>query len=273
MIGISCCSSYAPCARGAAGQPALGVAHRPLAHQLERHHRHRLLQDQPLEVAQPAGVARGDEPGLRARRGRAATPAAPARGRPAPGGRARTRRLGRAAPAALAAPARTSARTCSSASSGSSRRNASRGDRVARGSRARITAPPIAAGERAHDLVEPALLEHEPLQPLVDRDAALEHLVLLVHQPRERLLGDRDERQLVGHLEQREAERARPPPPSPAGSVVVLEAGAEAEPGQVVVAPAAARTRAGCVVGRRAGCRSSAAARRPTARASGRAAR
>ena len=55
-----------------AGQPPLGVAHRALAHQLERHHGHRLLQDQPLEVAQAAGVARGDQPRLRR--------AAPARG-------------------------------------------------------------------------------------------------------------------------------------------------------------------------------------------------
>ena len=47
-----------------AGQPPLGVAHRALAHQLERHDRGGLLEDQPLEVAQPAGVARGHQPGL-----------------------------------------------------------------------------------------------------------------------------------------------------------------------------------------------------------------
>jgi hypothetical protein len=48
------------------------------------------------------------------------------------------------------------------------------------------------------------LLEHELLEPPVHRDAALQHLVLLVDQPAERLLRDRDEGHLVGHLEQRE---------------------------------------------------------------------
>ena len=98
--------------------------------------------------------------------------------------------------------------TCSSAASGSSRRNSFDGDRLAAG-REHAHRAAGRRGQRAHHLVEPALLEHEPLEPLVDRDAALEHLVLLVHQPRERLLGDRDERQLVGHLEHREAERGR----------------------------------------------------------------
>ena len=89
-------------------------------------------------------------------------------------------------------------------------------------------------GERAHDLVEPALLEHEPLEPLVDRDAALEHLVLLVHEPRERLLGERDEGQLV-RAPRTPGSRARAPPRrARPGSSVVVEAGAEPEPGQVV---------------------------------------
>ena len=48
-----------------AGQAPLGVAHRALAHQLERHDGHRLLEDQPLEVAEPAGVERREQPGLR----------------------------------------------------------------------------------------------------------------------------------------------------------------------------------------------------------------
>ena len=90
-------------------------------------------------------------------------------------------------------------------------------------------------GQGAHHLVQPALLEHDPLEPLVDRDAALEHLVLLVHEPRERLLGERDERQLVGHLEDREPERGRLVHEARRQRVVV-EAGAEPEAGQVPTA-------------------------------------
>ena len=125
----------------------------------------------------------------------------------------------------------TSARTCSSAASGISRRN----------ERAEIVSPrpdehvDRAAGgrrQRAHQLVEPALLEHEPLEPLVDRDAALQDLVLLVHEARERLLGDRDERQLVGHLEHREAQPARLLHER-GRQLGVLEPGPEAEPGEV----------------------------------------
>ena len=73
-------------------------------------------------------------------------------------------------------------------------------------------------------------LDHQPLEPLVHLGAALEHRVLLVDQPREGSLGDRDERHLVRDLEQRHAalvglvdERLR--------QSLVLEAGAEPEPG------------------------------------------
>ena len=48
-----------------AGEPPLGLAGDPAPHQLQRHHRDRLLQDQPLEVAEPAGVADDHHPGLR----------------------------------------------------------------------------------------------------------------------------------------------------------------------------------------------------------------
>ncbi len=48
-----------------AGEPPLGLAGDPAAHQLERDDRDRLLQDQPLEVAEPAGVADDHDPGLR----------------------------------------------------------------------------------------------------------------------------------------------------------------------------------------------------------------
>src|SRR5262245_30917544 len=70
-----------------------------------------------------------------------------------------------------------------------------RRERVA-AARGHADRPPGGCRQRAHDLVEPALLEHEPLEPLVDRDPPLEHLVLLVHEPGERLLRQRDEGQL-----------------------------------------------------------------------------
>jgi hypothetical protein len=58
----------------------------------------------------------------------------------------------------------------------------------------------------AYHLVEAALVQHEPLEALVDGDAALEDLVLLVDEPRERLLRQRDEGQLVRDLEDGEAD-------------------------------------------------------------------
>ena len=145
------------------------------------------------------------------------------------------RELGAVAAArARRAPRAPRARTAPAPRRGSGRRNVSGGDRLAAPVE-HHTAPPIAADERAHHLVEPALLEHQPLEPLVDRDAALQHLVLLVHEPRERLLGDRDERQLVGHLEHREAEPRRASVHGASGSCVVRRSRAEAEPGEVVV--------------------------------------
>ena len=47
-----------------AGEPALGLAHHPLAHQLERDDDRRLLDDQPLEVAEPARASHDHQPGL-----------------------------------------------------------------------------------------------------------------------------------------------------------------------------------------------------------------
>ena len=65
-------------------------------------------------------------------------------------------------------------------------------------------------GDLARDLVEAAALQDEPLEALVDRDPAGEHVVLLVDQPAEGRLGDRDERGLVRNLEDREVGRLRP---------------------------------------------------------------
>ena len=89
-------------------------------------------------------------------------------------------------------------------------------------------------GDRRRDFLQAALLEDQPLEPPLHGDAALQHLVLLVDEPGEGLLGDRDERRRVGHLEQREVallglvdQRFR--------QFGVAEAGAEAEPGEVAV--------------------------------------
>ena len=87
-----------PCRRGlaerlgqhVARQPAFGIAHRSLAHQLERHDGGGLLQDQPLEVAQPAHVAGGYEPRLEAARPRGWTRQARVSAPRSPDGRART---------------------------------------------------------------------------------------------------------------------------------------------------------------------------------------
>ena len=74
----------------------------------------------------------------------------------------------------------------------------------------------------------------ERLGEHVPGHAALQQLVALVEQLREHALGDRDERQLVGHLEQREralarlvAQRRR--------ELLVGEARAEAEPRDLVL--------------------------------------
>ena len=89
-------------------------------------------------------------------------------------------------------------------------------------------------GDRRHDLLQAALFEDQSLEPALHGDAPLQHLVLLVDEAGEGLLGDRDERGRVGHLEEREVpflrlldQRFR--------QLVVVEAGAEAEAGEVVV--------------------------------------
>ena len=73
-------------------------------------------------------------------------------------------------------------------------------------------------GDRPHDLGKPALGEHEALEQRVDLDAALERLIALVDQPRRRPLGDRDERQLEGQLEQRQPARLAPLRSAPAAA-------------------------------------------------------
>ena len=91
--------------------------------------------------------------------------------------------------------------------------------------------------QRADDRVQAALGEDDALQALLRGDRALEEGVLLVDQSREGALGERDERHLVGHLEEGEAalpgrldERG--------GDLLVAEARAEAHPGQPVVGQA-----------------------------------
>ena len=84
-----------------AGEAALGLAGDAAAHQLERDDGDRLLQDQPLEVAEAAGVADDHHPGLRRARRRARSPGGRGRGRRPRDGRERRggrRRCGRALP-------------------------------------------------------------------------------------------------------------------------------------------------------------------------------
>ena len=88
--------------------------------------------------------------------------------------------------------------------------------------------------QRAEDGLQPAPLDHQPLEALVHLGAALQHRVLLVDQQREGALGDRDERHLVRHLEQRHAPLLRLIDQR-LGHPLVLEPGAETQPGDVVV--------------------------------------
>ena len=151
-----------------AGQAALGVVHRALAHQLQRHDRGGLLEDQALEVAQPARVARGEQPRPR---GSAAARVDGHGDRPAGevgvlGGELRrlARRRARWPPGARAPapPRRPRPR------SGSSRRK----KRAASVSPCGVQHHHGAAHRRGHrpdQLVQAALLDHQPLEPLVDR--------------------------------------------------------------------------------------------------------
>ena len=194
------------------GQAALGVAHDPPAHQLEGDHRHGLLEDQPLELAQRRrrrGLATSHACGPRRLSG--ATGSASA-ARPAARARAR-----RDACRPSRAAAQTSAATALTAAAERSRRNVAE----ASTSQRRVEDQHGAADrgrERARNLVDPALLEHQLLEAALQRDPALQGLVLLVDEVRERLLGDRDERHLVRHLEQREAELLGLVDGPPAGS-------------------------------------------------------
>ena len=99
-------------------------------------------------------------------------------------------------------------------------------------------------GDRAHHLGETALGEHQPLEQRVDLDAALERLVALVDQPRRRPLGDRDERQLEGQLEQRQ--RRAPPPLRSARAAARRGRGRRASPRPAASLPASRRTNFRC---------------------------
>ena len=156
-----------------AREPALGVARDPLAHQLERDDGARLLEDEPLEVAERA-VAAPREPGLRGAPRRARRPAARARGPRVGDARARTPAGSRRCSAVAAGAAASGPLGASVAAANA---------RAASGSPRALEHRRAAAdrlGDQPHDLVEPALLEHEPLEPPLDRRAAPQHLVLLV---------------------------------------------------------------------------------------------
>jgi hypothetical protein len=89
-------------------------------------------------------------------------------------------------------------------------------------------------GERGDDRLQAALGQDDPLQALLGGDRALQQRVLLVDQARERLLGQRDERQLVRDLEQREGALGRRLDQR-LGDGVVREAGAEPDAREPVV--------------------------------------
>ena len=128
---------------------------------------------------------------------------------------------------------RTSARSASSASGSSARRNACCDERLA----AAVEHEHGSADQRrqrAGQRLEPALGEHDPLQPLLRGQRTPQHRVLLVDELRERRLGDRDERHLVRDLEHRELALGRDLEQR-LRHRRVPEAGAEPEPGQLVV--------------------------------------
>ena len=204
------------------GQPALGVAGHPPAQQLQRDDRHRLVQRQAVEVRQRAAVLDRHQPRLgdplrggrtRCRGRRRRRPAAPGHGRPA-------RRAG----AGTRAPRAAAAALTSSVPRAIDRLGL---DRAAEGA----LHERLAAGvehedggadqgrQRPGQRLEPALGEHDPLEPLVGGDRPAQDRVLLVDQLREGGLGDGDERHLVGDLEHRELAlggRLRPAPAAPA---------------------------------------------------------
>ena len=220
-----------------ARQAPLGGLGHVAAQQLERDHRHRLVQDQPVELRQPAGVLGGHQPGLRHRalgpdrqRQRAAAQVA----------------LRRREAAAVAAP-RAVAQLGRQLLDGLRRQLAAEGPLRQRRAAA-VEHERAAADERrqrAGDRVQAALGEHDPLQALLRGDRALQHGVLLVDQPRERLLGDGDERRRVRDLEDRERRGPAAAFDQRRGHLFVREAGpdARARPGRG--RPGGARSRAG----------------------------
>ena len=222
-----------------AGQTPLGRVGDVTAQQLQRDDGDGLVEDQAVDLGQAAGVLDRHEPRLRQ----------PAAGRlgTAHGQHERPRgELGMAGHEAAAVPA-----AGPLVELGRPARRPPRG-------RARAEGPlllELAAAvederraadqrrQRADDRVQASLGEDDALQALLGGDRALEEGVLLVDQSGEGALGERDERHLVGHLEEREAalpggldERG--------GDLLVAEARAEAHPGQPVVGQAR-RTRAG----------------------------
>ena len=213
-----------------AGQPALGRVGDATAQQLERDDRHRLVEDQAVDLGQAAGVLDRHEPRLR----QPAVGRLGAAHRQHERPRAQLRVAGHEAPAVPAAgPVVELGRQ--------------RGDRV--GVQLASEGPQLlelaaavedqrsAADERrqrADDRVQAALGEDDALQSLLRGDRPLQEGVLLVDQAGEGALGQGDERHLVGHLEEREAALARGLDER-GGDLLVPEARAEADARQPVV--------------------------------------
>ena len=147
------------------------------------------------------------------------------------------RRRGRARAARRRVASSTSA---SAAAAAPSRRASALAARVEDERRCRRSATPARRRRRRGPRSESTIRS----QPLVRGERALQHRVLLVDQVRERLLGDRDERHLVGHLEEREAALGGRLDAAPSGTSACANPVPKPEAGEVVVGQPRRRTRA-----------------------------
>ena len=134
------------------------------------------------------------------------------------------------------------------------------------------TGPPISVASAPTSASSPRSESTIRSQPLLRRERPAQDRVLLVDELRERRLGDRDERHLVGHLEHREVALGRRLEQR-LGHLVVREARCRSRGRRAGGRRAARRTRAAPRRVSELHARWSAAARRRTATASGRAAR
>ena len=180
-----------------AGEPPGGRVGDPQAQELERDRGHALLEQQPVGVGVRAGVLHADEPGL----GRPRRHALPRR-RDVEHDRPRSELRVRGRDRAGVAPEERQLLA------GEPTAELVRRDDLA-ASVEHDDRPAQRRGQGPGDRREPSLAEDDALQALLRADRAAQELVLLVDDVAERPLGDGDERELVGHLEDREAPGVR----------------------------------------------------------------